>query len=202
MLPPPPAPPHPAPSHPAPSHPAPSHPAPTSRSRATDDARPHRCVLAVRLENHIGALNRVANLFSARGFNLDSVTVSPTDDPTVSRMTIATTGTDRQVEQAVAQLSALVDVLAVEDLTHEEHVEREICLARVAYTPATRAELIDLVGLYRGTVVDVTPDSLMVELTGPSTKVNSFVAHVTRFGVTDVARSGRVAMRRALVYGA
>ena len=188
MLPPPPAP--------------PAHPTPTARSRATDDARPHRCVLAVRLENHIGALNRVANLFSARGFNLDSVTVSPTDDPTVSRMTIATTGTARGIEQAVAQLSGLVDVLAVEDLTAEEHVERELCLARVAYTADTRAELVDLIGLYRGTVVDVAPDALMVELTGPSTKINSFVAHMTRFGVTDVARSGRVAMRRALVYGA
>ena len=178
------------------------------RKRANGEAvhpgeapRDHRCVLAVRLENHIGALNRVANLFSARGFNLESVTVSPTDDPTVSRMTITTSGTTRMIEQVIAQVSALVDVLAVEDLTDEEHVEREVCLVRVSYASDTRAELMDLIAIYRGTVVDVTPDSMMIELTGPVTKVNSFVAQMRRFGITDVARSGRVAMRRALIYG-
>ncbi len=162
----------------------------------------HRCILAVRIENHIGALNRVANLFSARGFNLDAVTVSPTDDPSVSRMTITTSGTTRQMEQTLAQLAALVDVLEVEDLTDAEHVERELCLVRVAYASDTRAELMDLIGIYRGTVVDVTPQSMMIELAGPSTKINSFVAQMARFGITDLARSGRVAMRRALIYGA
>ncbi len=161
----------------------------------------HRCVLAVRLENHIGALNRVANLFSARGFNLDSLTVSPTDDPVVSRMTISATGTTRQIEQTVTQVSGLVDVISVEDLTRAEHIEREIGLVRVTYTPATRAELIDLIGIYKGTVVDVTADTMMIELTGPTTKLNSFVAQMTRFGITDVARSGRIAMRRELIYG-
>lgn len=162
---------------------------------------PHRCILAVRLENHIGALNRVANLFSARGFNLDAVTVSPTHDPSVSRMTITTSGTTRQVEQTLAQLSGLVDVLEVDDLTEAEYVERELCLVRVQYTSADRAELMDLIAIYKGTVVDVTPDSMMIELSGPATKINSFVAQMTRFGVTDLARSGRVAMRRALIYG-
>lgn len=161
----------------------------------------HKCVLAVRLENHIGALNRVANLFSARGFNLESLTVSPTHEGGVSRMTITTTGTTRQVEQAIAQIASLVDVLDIEDLTHAEHIEREIALVRVTYTAETRAELIDLIGIYKGTVVDVTEDSMMVELTGPATKLNSFVAQMTRFGITDVARSGRIAMRRALIYG-
>ncbi len=161
-----------------------------------------RCVLAVRLENHTGALNRVANLFSQRGFNLDSVTVSPTDDATVSRMTIATSGSSRQIEQVLSQMAALVDVLAVDDVTATEHVERELCLARVRYTSETRAELVDLVALYRAAVVDVQPDALMIELTGPATKINSFVAHMARFGIDDVARSGRVAMARALTYGA
>ena len=161
----------------------------------------HRCVLAVRLENHIGALNRVANLFSARGFNLDSLTVSPTDDPDVSRMTIATTGTTQKVEQTVTQVSALVDVISVEDLTRSEHIEREIALVRVSYSGQTRAELIDLIGIYKGTVVDVTADTMMVELSGPATKINSFVAQMARFGIADVARSGRIAMRRELIYG-
>ncbi len=166
-----------------------------------DTATVHRCVLAIRLENHIGALNRVANLFSARGFNLDSLTVSPTDDPAISRMTIATTGTTRQMEQTVTQMSALVDVISVEDLTGEEHVEREIALVRVGYAAETRAELIDLIGIYKGTVVDVTADTMMIELAGPATKINSFVAQMARFGIADVARSGRIAMRRELVYG-
>ncbi len=161
----------------------------------------HRCILAVRLENHIGALNRVANLFSARGFNLDALTVSPTHDANISRLTITTSGTTRQIEQTLTQLAGLVDVLSVEDLTEQEHVERELCLVRVGYTPDNRAELMDLIGIYRGTVVDVTPEGMMIELTGPSTKINSFVAQMTRFGISDLARSGRVAMRRVLIYG-
>lgn len=161
-----------------------------------------RCVLAVKLENHIGALNRVANLFSARGFNLESVTVSPTHDASISRMTITTTGSLRQIEQAVMQVSALVDVLEVEDLTPTEHVEREICLCRVGYTRENRPELMDLISIYKGTVVDVTPTTMMIELTGPATKVNSFVAQMEAFGIEDVARSGRIAMKRALIYGA
>ncbi len=161
-----------------------------------------RCVLAVKLENHIGALNRVANLFSARGFNLESLTVGQTHESGVSRMTITTTGTTRQVEQTVAQIDGLVDVLEIENLTDAEHIEREIALVRVAYEASTRAELIDLIAIYKGTVVDVTEDSMMVEITGPATKINSFVAQMARFGITDLARSGRVAMRRALIYGA
>ena len=164
-----------------------------------DDTR--RCVLAVRVENHVGALNRVANLFSQRGFNLDSLTVSPTDDASVSRMTVATSGSPRQIEQAVAMLGGLVDVLSVDDLTAAEHVERELCLVRIRITPETRAEIVDTIGLYRGTVVDVQPESVVVELTGPATKINSFVGHMARFGLDDVARSGRVAMARALTYG-
>ena len=171
-------------------------------AESSTDTHVRRCVLAVRLENHVGALNRVANLFSQRGFNLDSLTVSPTADPTVSRMTVATSGSPRQIEQAVAMLGSLVDVLSVEDLTTAEHVERELCLVRIRVTPETRAEIVDYVGLYRGAVVDVQPGSLVVELTGPSTKINSFVGHMARYGLDDVARSGRVAMARALTYGA
>ncbi|MBE2186138.1 MAG: acetolactate synthase small subunit [Rhodothermales bacterium] len=175
-------------------------PLPASRAAASPSADERR-VLAVRLENHAGALNRVANLFSQRGFNLDSVTVSPTEDPTVSRMTLTTSGSPRQMEQAIAQVKNLVDVLAVDDLTSAEHVERELCLVRVHYTPETRSELVDLIGFYKGIVVDVRPETLVIELSGPVAKINQFVAHVARFGVTDVARSGRVAMRREIVYG-
>lgn len=170
-------------------------------ARTSPVAADERRILAVRLENHAGALNRVANLFSQRGFNLDSVTVSPTEDPTVSRMTLTTSGSPRQMEQAIAQVKNLVDVLAVDDLTGAEHVERELCLVRVHYTPETRAEIVDLIGFYKGTVVDVRTDTLVVELTGPVAKISQFVAHMSPFGVTDVARSGRVAMRREIVYG-
>ena len=160
-----------------------------------------RHLIAVRCNNTIGALNRVANLFSQRGFNLESVTVGETDDPTVSRMTLATTGTTRKVEQVLLQLHNLVDTLDVDDLTGEEHVERELCLLKIRYSAETRAEIKDLLEIFRGKVVDITPQTMTFELTGPSTKINAFIGMMPEGAVEEIARSGRVAMRRALVHG-
>ncbi|MEM1270944.1 MAG: acetolactate synthase small subunit, partial [Bacteroidota bacterium] len=109
----------------------------------------HRHVITVRLENSTGALNRVANMFSARGFNLESVCVGETEDPTISRMTLVTTGNDRVIRQVLRQLNNLVDTLVVEDVTGEPHVERELCLIKVPYTAATRAELMDYTSIFR-----------------------------------------------------
>lgn len=160
-----------------------------------------RHVITVLLNNHIGALNRVANLFSARGFNLESVTVGETDETGVSRMTLVTSGIKKKVGQVVHQLEALIDVLEVADLSEEAHVERELCMVRVPYTTATRAELMDLLGIFRGTVVDVTPDSFAFELSGPTSKVNAFIGMLRPHGITEIARSGRMAMRRAIPFG-
>ncbi len=160
-----------------------------------------RHVISVRLENHVGALNRVVNLFSARNFNLESVTVGVTEDPEVSRLTIVTSGTRRRVKQVLRLLDRLLDTLSVEDLAPDALVERELCLLRVGYTKGNRAELMDIADIFRARVIDVTPETMTFEVTGPTAKVNAFVGMMRPHGIIEVARSGRVAMRRALVYG-
>jgi acetolactate synthase-1/3 small subunit len=162
----------------------------------------HRHIIAVKLTNTIGALNRVTNLFSARGFNLESVAVGETDDPEVARLTLATTGNDRIVAQITRQLNGLVDTLEVTDLTDAEHVERELCLLKVRYTDASRSEIMDLKDIFRCRVVNVTPETMILEVTGPTKKINAFVGMMKPHGIQEVARSGRVAMHRALHYEA
>ncbi|SHK37925.1 acetolactate synthase small subunit [Rhodothermus profundi] len=157
----------------------------------------HRHTIAVLLENTIGALIRVVNLFSARGFNLESVTVGETDDPTVSRMTIVTTGNDRIIGQVLRQLDRLIDTLHVEDLSGSSFVERELCLLKVRYTNETRAAIMDTAEIFRGKVVDITPDTMTFELTGPTSKIEAFIKLMRPHGILEVARSGRVAMRRS-----
>lgn len=164
--------------------------------------REHRHIIAVLVENSIGALNRVINLFSARGFNLESVTVGETDDATISRMTIVTTGDDRIIAQVNRQLNRLVDVLQVEDLTSSEVVERELCLLKVRYNSENRSEMMDTLEIFRGKVVDVTTETMTFELTGPSKKINAFIGMMRSHGIEEIARSGRVAMRRSLQFGA
>lgn len=163
------------------------------------DAQRH--LIAVRVKNTIGALNRVANMFSARGFNLESVAVGKTEEEGVARMTLATIGNDRIIAQVIRQLDGLVDTLKVEDLTDEEHVERELCLLKVRYTSDNRAEIMDTLDIFRGKVVDVKPGTMTFELTGPTKKINAFLGMMHTHDIVEVARSGRVAMRRALFYG-
>ncbi len=168
---------------------------------AGDPALIHRHIITLRLENTIGALNRVANLFYSRGFNLESVAVGETDDPTISYMTLVTTGNDRIIAQVLRQLNNLIDVLMVEDVTSEEHVERELCLLKVRYTTATRAEVLETLGIFKGKTVDITPDTMTFEVTGPARKINALIGLMRPHGIVEVARSGRVAVRRALYYG-
>lgn len=163
--------------------------------------RVHRHVIAVLVENSIGALNRIVNLFSARGFNLESVAVGETDDPTVSRMTLVTTGDDRIIAQVNRQLNRLVDVLEVEDLTQHENIERELCLLKVSYTVPTRPEIMGTLDIFRGKVVDVTTETMTFEITGPTKKINAFIGLMKPHGIVEIARSGRVAMRRSLQFG-
>ena len=165
-----------------------------------EDEQVHRHVIAVLVENSIGALNRVANLFSARGFNLESVAVGETDDADIARMTLVTTGHDRIIAQVTRQLNNLIDTLDVENLTKTEHVERELCLLKVRYTSSNRAEIMDTMEIFRGKVVDVTPATMTFELTGPTKKINAFIGMMRPHGITEIARSGRVAMRRAMFY--
>ena len=165
---------------------------------ADDAALVHRHTITVRVENTIGALIRVVNLFSARGFNLESVAVGETDDPTVSRMNIVTTGNDRIIAQVLRQLHRLVDTIEVDDVTGGDVVERELCLLKVRYAGASRAEIMDVAtAIFRGKVVDITHETMTFELTGPTPKIDAFVNLMRPHGIVEVARSGRVAMRRS-----
>lgn len=162
----------------------------------------HRHIIAVTLENTIGALNRVTNLFSARGFNLESVAVGETEDASIARLTLVTVGNDRIVAQITRQLDGLVNTYDVTDLTDAEHVERELCLLKVQYTSETRSEVLDIKDVFRGRVVNVTPETMIIEVTGPNKKVNAFIGMMQEHGIEAVARSGQVAMHRALEYEA
>jgi len=163
-----------------------------------DASRQH--VITVMVENSIGALNRVANLFSARGFSLESVSVGPTADPTLSRMTLVTTGNDRIIAQVMQQLGNLVDTLVVDDVTDDAFVERELCLVKVAADAETRPSLTNIADVFRGNIVNITGDSMTIEVTGPPTKINAFIGMMKEYDIGEVARSGRVAMRRDLVF--
>ena len=156
-----------------------------------------RHVVAVLLENESGALSRVAGLFSARGYNIESLTVAPTHDPTLSRMTIVTTGTERVVEQIVKQLNKLVDVVRLADLTEVAFIEREIMLLKVrAADGAAREEIKRMVDIFRGRILDVTETSYVVELTGNDTKLAAFLDAVNRDNVVEVVRSGAAGIAR------
>ena len=156
----------------------------------------HQHTITVLVENTIGALIRVVNMFSARGFNIESIAVGETDDPTISRMNIVTTGNDRIIAQVLRQLSRLVDTIEVEDLTNEDYVERELCLLKVRYNAQTRAEIMDVNTVFRGKIVDITPFAMTFELTGPSSKIDAFINMMRPHDIVEVARSGHVAMKR------
>ena len=153
--------------------------------------------LAVLVENHPGVLIRVAGLFTRRGYNIESLTVCETEDPETSRMTIVVDGDDQVIEQVRNQLSKLVIVHTVMDLTKESIVERELALIRVEVTPETRTAVLQTVEIFRGRVVDLSLDSITVELTGVVEKIDAFVKAITPYGLLELARTGKVAVLRS-----
>ena len=148
------------------------------------------------VQNKPGVLARVAGLFAGRGFNIDSLTVGTTDDPMVSRMTIATQGEEQVLEQIRKQLSKLVDTVRVYDLGDVPRVERDLVLVKVNAQPSRRADILQLVDLFRGRTVDVGRSEMILELTGGEEKVEAFVEQLRPFGIKELARTGRVAMAR------
>ena len=155
-----------------------------------------RHVISVLLENESGALSRVAGLFSARGYNIESLTVAPTHDPTLSRMTITTRGTERVVEQIIKQLNKLIDVVRLTDLTEVQFIEREIMLVKVRAVDVGREEIKRLVDIFRGHILDVTETSYVIELTGDDSKLSAFLDAVNRDNVIEVVRSGATGIAR------
>ena len=152
--------------------------------------------ISVLVENHFGVLAHVAGLFSARGFNIDSLAVGETDDPTVSRMTIVAHGDDRVIEQIKKQLDKLIDVIKVQDLSEEDMIERELVLVKVKATTASRADMMQIVNTFRAKVVDVNPKSLTVEVTGNQSKIDAMLELLRPFGLKEVARTGTIALSR------
>jgi acetolactate synthase I/III small subunit len=155
-----------------------------------------RHTISVLVENKFGVLTRVAGLFSGRGYNIDTLNVAPTNDPTASRMTIVTRGDDATVDQIVKQLNKLPDVMKVQDFREDEYVDRELVLAKVAVESQTRAEVMQITDIFRAKIVDVQPKSLTIEVTGDESKVEKFLSLMKTFGVLDLTRTGKVAMAR------
>lgn len=174
---------------------APAHTAPPPRALPGGGEHRRHTLVAIVLDKP-GVLNRVASLMRARNFNIDSLAVSHTDQPDVSRMTITLHGDDVAVEQATKQLYRLIDVLKVQDVTADPTVEHELALVKVRATDSNRAEILKIVELARGRVVDVSAESVIAEVTGVESEVDQFVALVRPFGIKELVRTGTVVMAR------
>lgn len=155
-----------------------------------------RHTISVLVKNEFGVLSRVSGLFSARGFNIESLTVAPTLDPKFSRMTIITEGNEQIIEQILKQLRKLIDVIKVSDLTGKQFVERELTLIKVTAEEKTRAEVLRIVDIFRSKVVDVTPKTFTVEVTGTEDKIDAMIGLLKPMGIREIVRTGKVAIPR------
>jgi acetolactate synthase-1/3 small subunit len=155
-----------------------------------------RHIISILMENEAGALSRVAGLFSARGYNIESLTVAPTEDPSLSRMTLVTRGTDEVVEQITKQLNKLVDVVRLMDMAEGAHIEREMMLIKVRASDGGREEVKRLADIFRGKIIDVTDTVYTVELTGTGDKLDAFVKAVNHADIIEVVRSGVTGIAR------
>ena len=159
-----------------------------------------RHIISILLENEAGALSRVAGLFSARGYNIETLTVAPTEDRSLSRLTIVTSGSDEIIEQITKQLNKLVDVIKVVDLSEAAHIERELMLIKVRATGKDREEMKRMADIFRGRIIDVTETTYVIELTGSGSKLDSFIQAIdtdliletVRTGVSGIGRGDRI----------
>ncbi len=159
-----------------------------------------RHIISILLENEAGALSRVAGLFSARGYNIETLTVAPTEDMSLSRLTIVTSGSDEIIEQITKQLNKLIDVIKVVDLSEAAHIERELMLIKVRAAGKDREEMKRMADIYRGRIIDVTEATYVIELTGSGSKLDSFIQAIdadliletVRTGVSGIGRGDRV----------
>jgi acetolactate synthase-1/3 small subunit len=149
-----------------------------------------RHILSILVENEAGALSRISGLFSARGYNIESLTVAPTEDPTMSRMTIVTVGSEDVVEQITKQLNKLVDVVKVVDLSEGEHIERELMLVKVRAIGKDREEMKRMADIFRGRIIDVTDKDYTIELTGTGSKLDAFLKALDRAAILETVRTG------------
>jgi acetolactate synthase-1/3 small subunit len=155
-----------------------------------------RHTLSVLVENKFGVLTRIAGMFSGRGFNIDTLNVGPTAEPSISRMTIVVRGDDAVLEQVTKQLNKLVDVIEIQDFRDNEYVDRELVLMRVAVDGQTRAEVMQICDIFRAKIVDVQPKNLAIEVTGDESKIVKFLMLMGNFGITELTRTGKIALAR------
>ena len=149
-----------------------------------------RHIISVLLENEAGALSRVVGLFSARGYNIETLTVAPTEDVTLSRMTIVTTGSDEVIEQITKQLNKLIDVVKVIDLSDGDHIERELMLVKVKAVGKEREEMKRMADIFRGRIIDVTDRDYTIELTGTGSELDAFLRALDRAAILETVRTG------------
>ncbi|MFM7538930.1 MAG: acetolactate synthase small subunit [Planctomycetota bacterium] len=155
-----------------------------------------RHVLSALVQNQPGVLAHVSGMLASRGFNIESLAVGETEDKNLSRMTFVVRGDDRTVEQVGKQLSKIVTVVGVQDISSEDYVERDLMLAKVKVAPSQRVEITLLVEMFRGRVVDVSPESLIVEISGTERKIEAFIDLMRPYGILELARTGRIALVR------
>lgn len=154
-------------------------------------------IISVTVENRFGVLARIAGLFSARGYNIDSLSVAETEDPSISRMIIVVKGDEKILEQIYKQLNKLIDVIKVQDLTKEEHIERELALIKVnTQSFNERQEVMQLVSIFRGKIVDVGKKTLTIEISGIDSKIRAMLDLLKPFGIKEVIRTGKIAITR------
>ncbi len=155
-----------------------------------------RHTISVMVKNQAGVLSRVSNLFSARGYNIDSLVVGVTDNPEVSRITIVVKGDDRVIDQVEKQLNKLIDVIKVVDLTHDDFIARDLALIKVKAEPNTRSQVMEIVQCFDGKIVDVALKSFIIEVTGKESKINAMVELLGNYGILELVRTGEVAISR------
>jgi len=153
-------------------------------------------IISVLVENHFGAFDRVATMFSGKGFNIRSISIGETEITDISRMTIVTEGDSQIIDQVVKQLNRLIDTIKVVDLTTINHIKRELALIKVDYKKKSLEEIKNICDIFRGNVVDINNKSVIVEITGPPAKIDAVINVLTPFGIKELARSGTVALTR------
>ncbi|MFQ5465239.1 MAG: acetolactate synthase small subunit [Thermodesulfobacteriota bacterium] len=156
-----------------------------------------RHTISVIVTNEFGVLSRISGLFSGRGFNIESLSVAETKDPKFSRMTIVTRGDEAVIEQVTKQLNKLISVVKVHDFTGEECIERELALVKISASVESRAEILSIVDIFRAKVVDVSPRSYTVEVTGDEEKISAITELLRPFGIKEIVRTGLIAMARS-----
>ena len=155
-----------------------------------------RHVLSALVQNKPGVLSHIAGMLASRGYNIDSLAVGETEDHSLSRMTFVVVGDDTVLEQVRKQLEKIITVVRVDDVSAKDHVERDLMLIKVAAPPGKRSEIRELADIFRGRIVDVAPEMVMVEISGQERKIESFIEMMRPFGIVELARTGRIAMTR------